>query len=259
MYLVKSCQSVFNPLNGRTIRIGSIDEYRLTEIEEIADEGEATFGFTVELKKTDIPMELFDALQSGAGMLNDTEITLWSGIRQSRVVKGGMHIGEMKSRHLWRGRNCLAFCMSGLNSHEEASTLFRNYDDYWYFEESCQEHIGELIRQQVESKLRQDMLESGNSKSLMRLENFTCQLKVQQVIYSNRHVEINNYNPGARGLVFLNEVIHNYRYLKPQSFSHEKEIRFLFECFDGEELIFPQFKSIIIDATPIIKFIKRKS
>ncbi|MEG3111230.1 hypothetical protein SC127_10885 [Pantoea sp. T14] len=258
MYIVKSCHSGFNPLNGRTIRIGSIDEYRQTEIEEIADEGEATFGFTVDLKNADIPMALFEALQSGAGMLNDTEITMWSGMRQSSVIKGGMHIGQMKSRHLWHGRNCLAFCMSRLNAHEEASTLFESYDDYWYFEESCLEQIGELIRQQVESKLRQDMLESGNPKSLSRLEKFTCQLKVQQVIYSTRHVEISNFNPEARSPGFLDKLFNNYRYLKPQQFSHEKEIRFLFECFDDGELIFPEFKSLIIDATPVVKFIKRK-
>lgn len=258
MYIVKSCQSDFNPLTGRTIRIGSIDEYRQTEIEEIADQGEATFNFTVHLENTDIPMALFNALQFGAGMLNDSEIIRLSGMRQSQVIKGGMHIGQMKSRHRWHGCNCLAFCMSRLNAHEEANTLFESYDDYWYFEESSLDKIGELIRQQVELKLREDMLESGNPASLAQLEKFTCLLKVQQVVYSTRHVEISNFNSEARSTVFLDDLINNYRYLKPQQFSHEKEIRFLFECFDDGKLISPEFKSIIIDATPIVNFIKRK-
>lgn len=258
MFIVKSCQSEYNPLNGRTIRIGSIAEYRHTEIEEIADEGEATFAFTVDLVNADIPRPLFYALQAGTGMLTDMEILEWSIMGPSRLIKDGVHMKKMKSRHLWRGQNCLAFCMSRLESHEHASTLFKSYDDYWYFDEAYLKDIGELIRKQVESKIRQDMLESGNPKSLVYLQNFSCQLKVQQVTYSDRHVEISNSNPEARSSAFLESLVSNYRYLKPHHFSHEKEIRFLFECFHDGEQIFPDFNSIIIDATPILEFIKRK-
>ncbi|MGC0793665.1 hypothetical protein [Pantoea agglomerans] len=258
MFIVKSCHSRNNPLTGNTIRIGSIDEYRHTEIEEIADKGEATFSFNIDLTNAHIPQQLFDKLQYGYGMLADSMFETVEGLTRS-PIKDHIYLRKMKSRHIWNGQNCLVFCMSCLDTPEEASNLFNSYDDYWYFEEGKLETVGELIRQQVEAKLKQNILDSGTPTSKARSEKFKCNLKIQKVTYSSRHINISNNNVQARRPEFLLELIEKYRYLKPERFSHEKEVRFIFECFDGDELLEHNLKSIIVDATPIIPLLKSKA
>ena len=258
MFIVKSCHKRNNPFVGNTIRIGSINEYRNTEIEEIADRGEATFSFNVDLTNAHIPIPLFNALQYGTGILADSMVSEWSGMTRS-PIKDHIYFRRMKSRHVWNGQNCLVFCMSCLDTPEEASKLFKSYDDYWYFDETDLDVVGELIRQQVEAKLKQNILDSGAPTSIETAEKFSCNLKIQKVTYSDRHINIKNNSPDGKSEKFLEEVVENYRYLKPERFSHEKEVRFLFECFDGEDLMEHDLKAIIVDATPIIPFLKSKT
>ncbi|WP_152650903.1 hypothetical protein [Pantoea anthophila] len=257
MYIVKSCHSRNNPFVGKTIRIGSIDEYRHTEIEEIADKGEATFSFNIDLNNAHISIALFNALQYGNGMLSTSMVEEWSGMRRS-PVEGYIYFQRMKGRHIWNGNNCLVFCMSCLDAPEDASELFDSYDDYWYFEENKLQMVGELIRQQVESKLKKNILDTGNKAAVKRAKRFSCKMKVQKVTYSSRHINIRNNSHDARGSKFLTEIVQNYRYLKPERYSHEKEVRFIFECYDGQDLVEQNLKSIIVDATPLIPHLKRK-
>ncbi|MBS6033995.1 MAG: hypothetical protein KIB40_12755 [Pantoea sp.] len=259
MFIVKSCQSQHNPMIGNTIRIGSMDEYRQTDKQEIADKGEATYSFNVHLTNAHIPEQLFKNLMHGTGTLTDCMVTKLDGPYQSVLKKDHVIIREMRGQTIWSGLNCLVFCMSCLDSPEEASDLFNSYDDYWYFDETNLQKIGELIRKQVEIKLKQDMLANGTSAGKALSKRFKCKLKIQKVTYSSRHINIRNNSTDERNLKFLSELIDNYRYLKPEKFSHEKEVRFIFECFDGEKLINHYIKSIIIDAKPIIPFIKSKS
>lgn len=258
MFIVKSCESKYNPFDCHTIRIGSIDEYRHTKNAEIADPGEATFDISVELKNTDISMEFFEKLQSAAGLLGSMQGHSWNDFRQSRVIKGGIRIKEMNSQHRWEGLNSLAFCMSRLDDHKKASKLFELYDDYWYFKESNLKSIGEILRKQVERQVRQDMLDSGNEKSLTQLKNFSMSCKIQNVIYSKRHVKISNANHQSRSPDFLNDLYNNYKFLKPVEYSHENEIRFIFESFHDGNIIHPAFNDLIIDADPLLKYIIRK-
>lgn len=259
MFIVKSCQSQYNPIIGNTIRIGSMDEYRQTENQEIVDKGEATYSFNVYLTNAHIPEQLFNNLMYGAGTLTDCMVTKLDGYTRSLIKKDHVVIREMRSQTIWNGLNCLVFCMSCLDAPEEASDLFNSYDDYWYFDEAKLQKIGELIRKQVEIKLKQDLLASGTSTGQALSKRLNCKLKIQKVTYSSRHINIRNNNTDERNLKFLLELIENFRYLKPEKFSHEKEVRFIFECFDGEDLIEHNIKSIIIDAKPIIPFLKSKS
>lgn len=258
MFIVKSCHSRNNPFVGKTIRIGSMDEYRHTENEEIADKGEATFSFNVDLTNAHIPMRLFDVLQSGTGMLATSMVQSWDGISRS-PIKDHVFLRKMKSMHIWNGQNCLVFCMSCLDNPEEASKLFNSYDDYWYFDEAKLGIVGELIRKQVESKLKQNMLDSGSPSAVELAGRFSCKVKIQKVTYSSRHINIRNNSRDGRSAEFLSDLVEKYRYLKPEKFSHEKELRFIFECFDGQKLIVQNLKSIIIDATSIIPLLKSKT
>ena len=236
-----------------------MDEYRQTENQEIADKGEATYSFNVHLTNAHIPEQLFKNLMHGTGTLTDCMVTTLNGFTRSPIRKDHVIVREMRSQTFWNGLNCLVFCMSCLDAPEEASELFNSYDDYWYFDEENLQKVGELIRKQVEIKLKQDMLASGTSKGKALSKRFKCKLKIQKVTYSSRHINIRNKSTDERNLKFLLELIENFRYLKPEKFSHEKEVRFIFECFDDQKLIVHNLKSIIIDATSIIPLLKSKA
>lgn len=258
MVIVKRCEKKWNPMNCKTLKIGTIDEYRKTENIEIKDADEYTFEIIVNLKDIDISLELLEALQSARGMLSDCGIIKLDIEGRSNKLKDGVRIRHINSYVKWVGRDKPVYCMSKLARLPKPKEIFDSYDDFWFFPEKNLAKFASLLGKEVQDIYRKKLLES-NPDYKGRIEQFKCRCTTQDIVYAPRKItlereHLNDFN----SVDFLEKLVHGTIFLKPERFKEEKEIRFAFEFFHKNEQIYPVFNSIIIDYKSLLPYILTK-
>ena len=146
MYIVKSCNKEHNLKTTNSIRIGTLFGFRELESLELRDELEGTFDFRIDIKKSEIPIEVFlylynGVFSSGAPYYPYNCLTIPQNKNSAEGVMQGGNVqfingyvtvedSSIKMRSLYH--NCFVFCTS-LISSLPTKPKFDGYDDFWYF------------------------------------------------------------------------------------------------------------------------------
>lgn len=267
MLLVKSCESRFNPKISRTVKIGSLYEYRDTEIEEIADRQEGFFDFTLRIvEPTEVPNYWYNAIMQGQmafGNSSGKTIPRFPGV--TRVFADKLFIVSMTGTHSVLANtnvnihredvNGLIFCMSLLPSTSDASAIFSGYDDCW----SCSASDANAIAEGLGNSVRSLAVEAFLDGNLVIPKGFTekdisIHVRHGLVVYTDREMDL-PVN-GIFDLEGFYEIMSDMSFIKPRiPFSKEKEYRFHFCIMVGGMLIQPWSNTLIVDSASLDKII----
>ncbi|HIE0487335.1 TPA: hypothetical protein ACXJAD_004894 [Serratia marcescens] len=261
MILVKSCSKEFNISESNTIRIGSLLEYRETEKKEILDTEEGFYSMAFDLNNFKMPLNEFNLLNRNEehhGCI-DAYIMSYSQFDEKHV-----HNLTFKADLTFEDLNTFVFCMSLVDSVDQADHIFKDYDDYWFLDYANLNAFAEDVKMALhialaaQSKPEAPSFLSRTEQPVhVTTDNLEISVIAQEIIYMDRHLNFDNelYTKNSK-LCF--EVIKGKKFIKPASFHNEKEFRLVFECKRNGEKIFPIIKSIIVPMNGRSEYIKQK-
>ena len=252
MYLVKSCKKKYNPLVSQTLRVGSLSEYREIEEDQVVDKEEGFFRIKFDLKKKWIKTDLFNHL-------NFSHNSDFSARNISLNLMGsdqGYMFIDYTGEYEWANKNRFIFCISKINAHEDSTSIFPDYDDYWFVSLFRQQSIREEMAKSLFSVVK-DKIRSGeklfdhdiDDLSLLEIKSYS-----QDIAYGHRDLYLGNSDID-RMTDFLVSIFDNIKFIKPERFSPEKEVRFVFDFYYKGILIHPLVKSLVIPSTNINRLI----
>lgn len=262
--LSKSCTKEYNIKHG-TIKLGTLNEYKETEIEQIQDKEEGHLRFHLKFDgEVTVSNEWFNTLSDGAiGMGNNPE-PHFSFPGEIRARFEHFTIAKSTNSHVTirdtsaiierEALNSFVFCMSKVRKLRDCIGIFPEYNDYWYIAEGhrldfCRV-LGELLLEAIVNGHK-----TGNYiiPADTPLEELTIYRAAHPVRYIPRDTHITNENILALE-EFKERMIH-ISFTKPEVFQHEAEFRFMYDIVVGGNYVQPIVNSIILDATRLQCFI----
>jgi len=243
MYYVKSCSKEFNPKKTNNLKIGTIEEYRNTPIKEIKDVYEGTFTLNINLKDITIEIEKFNAINNVYGNFafgNTKRLALKNFKIDSVDLK------EYEAQITLRSQNSFIFCWSLLEKTSDCAEIFEGYDDYWHINEKNLHRFSENLAHCLYSQLYvRESLGTKVFEGDYDIENLQVNIFFQDIIYRERDftLENNNFHIELEALLDCMRGIH---FIKPLSFSKEKESRIIMDFYYNKKRLQPRLKNIII-------------
>lgn len=132
MFFVKSCKVKDNVLKSGTIKIGSLSEYRKIESNsEVEDEKEGHFNLNVNINDKFLTFDEFHKMNNSN---HSSHIAHIKSFNSGPRLNNGMKC-KFIADYEWVNHNRFIFCLSGLQDHNLASGMFKNYPDYWYVQD----------------------------------------------------------------------------------------------------------------------------
>lgn len=243
MFLVKSCKEKHNIFNSKNLRIGTLLEYRETESEQIADKEEGFFTINLEIQNKFVDIDLFNEINSSKNSFynvkgNDLKI-YYSHEDKVKI--------DFKAVYNWVNFNRFIFCLSKVEQHEDSTSIFPDYDDYWFINYFTRE---KLIKS-IESALLQEVIiniQNGIQifqEQVTDLNNLTIKSHFQEIIYSTRTLCINNENIDSMKSNILG-LFDDIKFIKPEKYKPENEFRIVFDFYEDDIFLSPIVKNIII-------------
>ncbi len=243
MFLVKSCCEEFLPQNSNTLKIGTLIEYRQTEIEQILDKEEGYFQINFDLQEKYIERELFN-------FLNYSHLShLEANINNLSIFDNYDDFIKVtyQGKYVWKNLNRFIFCISKVEDITSAQTIFSNYDKYWYISLFKKNMLVSLIKDALFNEVVHQ-LSSGIQVFTQPINNIST-LRItahcQDIIYTDRYLYLDNKNLDLNKNTILG-IFKDIKYIKPVEFKQECEFRIVFDFYNGNEQLFPIISNIII-------------
>lgn len=243
MFLVKSCQKKYNVYNCKTLRIGTLHEYRETESQQIVDKQEGFLDIIFDLNEKFIDADLLNHLNNDHN--SEFRVRLYNYIQSD---KSGNYVKVTYSAdYYWKNYNRFIFCISKLENHEDSKSIFPDYDDYWYVsffkKDLFIKSLEEKLFEEVKNKLING--EQIFHKSIDDISMLSIKSHYQEIIYRDRGLYLDN--DSIEGMHDeLIEIFKNIKFIKPDTYKDEYEFRIVFDFYEEDKLLHPTIKSIII-------------
>ncbi|MDZ9811927.1 hypothetical protein MXM83_25855 [Klebsiella quasipneumoniae] len=256
MYLVKSCFKGDNVIKRKTLKIGSLTEYRDTELTQIADKEEGTIKIQYNLKDLHIDDRLWNIINIQIHSLNNININELTVLNRSPILPNHTFVERLSGEFFLKYLNRFTFCMSILTSPEQSVGIFKDYDDYWHIK-SC--HI-DLFAGAISNELIKAIKSRiSRGEQLFRetpnINYLSVKWSVGNVQYEDRAIAIDNHYINTKREHVIN-VINKAHFIKSKQFQPEQEVRFVFDIYEGKRLLHPLDKFIIINADTLMPLIK---
>ncbi|MDC5586386.1 hypothetical protein NRA63_13850 [Acinetobacter baumannii] len=244
MFLVKSCHYKDNVLNSKTIKIGTLIEYRKIESQQIVDQEEGFYNLSIDIEKKALSVDTFNLLSSAEHALIK--------LKCSFKIRGieplfNYTVVDFKAVSNIESLNRFIFCISKLVKHEDSTTLFKDYDSYWFLDFSDKKAFIKSLEKSLFLEVKK-LIDNGEkvfNKENINIKKLRIKSYFQEIIYTDREFKINNEN-----LRFIKsdlpEIFKNVKFIKPSRFEKEQELRIIFDFYEGNELLAPIKKFIII-------------
>lgn len=259
--LAKNCYAKDNLKIGKTIKLGTLYEYRDIESAQIVDDGEGKHSFVLNFDGTvDIEPKWFNFILQGAisvgGDENHPRIlgSMSAAIEHLHIVENTGQILRVRDTRASIHREALngfIFCVSRVRKKRDAVGLFPNYDDCWYMTASKAHSLGLEL-----SILLRDRITSGRHSGNhivdpnVSLENLSIYCRHEPVSYLSREIHISDTSDFT--IEHFMRKISDMAFVKPPSFSAEKEYRFSFTIVAGEMILMPTVKNVILKAEHLV-------
>ena len=263
MLLAKSCMKDFNIKNG-TIKLGTLHEYRETELQHIADKEEGFLKFNIRFDGlVEITSEWFNTLSGNGVQIGSGSSILFPGSTSAHYEvlnivpssNGKIILRDSRATIERQALNGFVFCMSSIRKTKDCIDIFPEYDDYWYIPKMWAANFGFMLG----GLLRDAIIERHNAgqpivPKELSIDDFSVNARLDFVSYTPREIHITNDNK-----IELNEFMQkmsNIAFIKPvEPFEKEREYRFNYEIVSKGRIIEPTIKSIILDSTPLQQFV----
>ncbi|MFG1332185.1 hypothetical protein V5F41_13145 [Xanthobacter autotrophicus] len=235
--LYKFCPSKFDITKGcNTIRVGTLNEFRLIENHLLQDAGEGEFNYNIRFPQlTQVSEEWIRELRFGSEQYIHVEQMVYEGTQA--YIKGVTISGY--------DHNCWIYCLS--ESGDGAGNISEAHQSKWMLSGS---KIGEFARYLANMLMQNIKIEDLPLGIIEKYtiaeisEGISVNYKFGRVRYVNRIYDINNESdyPVER----LKELRGDIPFIKPEKFSDEKEFRFAFFLnFRGNRISVNSDKKII--------------
>lgn len=201
MLLAKSCKKNHHIAKG-TLRLGSLYEYRHTEIKHIADHEEGVMRFNIRLKgPIRISNKWSNTLFGGNFVFGSGDYYKFPGstyakvevLRQNHTTNSYTEFGDTSLTITREALNSFIFCMSAVSTEEEATGIFPEYDSHWYITEQKIEAFGPAIAMSLGDAI---ILGRSTGKHIIPehidLKTLTIQTEGGKVFYKDRVINISN-------------------------------------------------------------------
>lgn len=243
MFLVKSCEKKYNVSQCKTLRIGTLLEYRETESSQIVDKEEGYFELFFDLNDKFIDIDLFNHLNNDHNSNFEANVeTLAIGGTSGNSIHVTYH-----AYYNWSNRNRFIFCISKLDNHESSKTIFPDYDDYWFVSIFKKELFIKALENALFKEVK-DKLANGEvifNKYIEDISKLSIKSHYQEILYKDRDLYLDNDNIDAMHPELM-EIFKNIKFIKPDSYKNEYEFRIVFDFYEENLLLNPIIKSIII-------------
>ena len=270
MLLAKSCHMKDNLKKRKTLKLGTLHEYRETEIEQIADPHEGSLTFKLKfLGKVDIDRKWFNTIFSGAIRFghaeeneSDEPIRFPGGfsahiekIATGNTTKDKIEVIDSSATITREALNSFVFCMSHIRKTSDCIGIFPEYDDYWYMTASKAEAFGVAVGQLLLEKIKTE-----HKKGNYIVPNETCTDNIEvylehgNVSYVPREIHITN--DGSISLNDFMSKMSSMAFIKPPiPFEKEKEYRYQYTIVSEGKIIVPTVKYLILEAEQLTEFL----
>lgn len=268
MLLAKSCSKKHNPKISKTLKLGTLHEYRETEIEQIADPDEGRLSFRlifdgrVEIEKKWLSTITENAISFGTdshapirfpGLLNAHFETLQIDNAENDANK--IALTDSSAIIHRESPNSFIFCVSHVRKTKDAVGIFPDYDDYWYIMSSRSQafatRVGELLLKKIKEEYQKGNFIIPKNTNI---ESISIDIRHGNVSYMPREIHIKN--EGDLTIDKFMSSMYNMAFIKPPTpFSKEKEYRFQYTIISEDEIICPNVKNLIINAEPLLELL----
>ncbi|WP_143497333.1 hypothetical protein [Pseudomonas sp. Irchel s3h17] len=240
-----------------SVRLGTLDYYRKTEIEEIRDEGEGQLTFDLII---DSPIELetrwFNTFQPfvRVGFGAETDPVRFPGktsgsidnlsIKNKTSTQTTMLIERAKIHIEREAPNSLILCVSLANKLDDCRDIFPKYDDQWHIRQTSAQEFGMQLAKALGNKLKEPK-RGGLIDPTVAAEELTVHFRHEAVTYTNREAHFNKET--TININYLISRMDMMAFIKPISFKREKEYRFiLFVVHKVSKTILPLLEDHVI-------------
>lgn len=244
MFLVKSCHNKDNVLNSKTIKIGTLLEYREIESQQIVDKEEGFYNLSIDIEGKALSIDTFNLLSSA-----DHALIKLNGSFHIRGIEPLFNytVVDYKAVSNIESLNRFIFCISKLAKYEDSTSLFKDYDSYWFLDFSDKEYFIKSLEKSLFKEVKA-LIEKGEkvfNKKEINIKKLKIKSYFQEIIYTDREYKINNDNLKIIKND-LSEIFKNIKFIKPSRFKKEQELRIIFDFYENNELLAPIKKFIII-------------
>ena len=257
MLLAKNCFIKDNLKTRKTIKLGTLYEYRKIESAQIVDKGEGKYSFLLKFDGVvEIERPWFSLMFQGAIGLGDDEHhpripgAMSAAIHNLEMVGGNEQNIRVRNSSASVHREALngfIFCMSQVRKMRDAVGLFPDYDDCWYMTATKAHNLGVAL-----SVLLRDRITSGRDSGnhivdpCIPLANLSVHCRHEPVSYIGREIHISDTSLFTADQ-FMRK-IWDMAFVKPPSFLAEKEYRFSFTIVAGDKILIPIVDNLILNA-----------
>lgn len=261
MLLAKNCFTKDNLKTRKTIKLGTLYEYRKIESAQIVDKGEGKFSFFLKFDgEVDIERRWFVLLFQGLISLGGDECYpripgAFNGIiHRLEMVSGNERFVKVRDSSVDIHREALngfVFCMSQIRKLRDAVGLFPDYDDCWYITATKAHNLAVVL-----SELLRDRVTSGRQSGNhivdphISLENLSVYCRHELVSYLGREIHISDASVFTADH-FMSKVS-DMAFVKPPSFMPEKEYRFSFTIVAGDKILIPTVDNVILNVEKLV-------
>lgn len=221
MHLVKSCSKERNPKRCGTLKIGSLTEYRDSENKEVEDREEGFYRINLDLKNKWISAKLFNHLN---GAHNSSLSANIYHLGMNGNYDGGF-IVDYQADYSWINLNRLIFCITKVESVDDAKGIFSGYDDSWSISYSkitwMKNAMEKAILEQIKGRVGKGELVFGNN--INDPSKLTIRSYSQDIIYQGRDLYLGNSDIDAMSDTLIS-LFENVKFIKPVSFKKKKSL-----------------------------------
>ncbi|MBI6945731.1 hypothetical protein [Pseudomonas koreensis] len=264
MLLAKNCFAKDNLKTRKTIKLGTLYEYRKIESAQIVDNGEGKYSFLLKFDGiVEIERHWFSLMFQGAiGLGNDEHYpripgAMSAAIHNLETVGGNEQIIRVRNSSASVHREALngfIFCMSQVRKMKDAVGLFPDYDDCWYMTAAKAHNLGVEL-----STLLRDRIFSGRESGnhvvdpSIPLANLSIHCRHEPVSYLGREIHISDTSVFTVG--HFMQKIWDMSFVNPPSFLKEKEYRFSFTIVVGDKILIPIVDNVILSAEKLADWV----
>lgn len=255
MLLAKNCKKGESIENG-SLMIGTLNKYRKTEDQQIGDKHEGRIRFDLKFDESaTLSTQWFNTLNNVGMQIGDAQPIPFSGkcithIKHTKIKydKGNTVTLSNASATVHReAPNSFIFCMSLIRKTHESAGIFKSYNDCWYMNYWKAREFGYKLSLVILEKIKtQEALGNYIVPRDTDLDSLVIHTIHDTVDYLDRHIYITNQNTAKIDhLLYLLETM---AFIKPKSYTHEKEYRFHFTIVSNGKYIEPLVENLLVSS-----------
>lgn len=251
-----------------TLKIGTLNEYRVTECQQVADRHEGVLTFNIKFEgEVKIPHKFFSILFSNVFTLKTSDQNLpqkkflgafHANVKRFELIEVGVDHVLIRDSEVILTRespNNYIFCMSNVRKMRDCIDIFPDYNDYWYMTTSKAHAFSLKLGKIIENKIKQEVnADNMDFPASLNVNNLTALARHGKVLYTPREIHI--YDGSPTSIDSFMQKMTDMAFIKPpHPFEAEKEYRFHYTLICDNMILEPTKNSLIVQSHELLDLI----